>query len=126
MVKLQIESLAVSVIQRTAELREANECLQENIAGRATEVVANKPQGYAMEVFQQKEEFLAIMSHEIIVPMNELVNKVAQLLGGTLNPEQREQMATIQRCAQDVLTLLKDMHEFMAARRQETHVENRQ
>ena len=126
LVKLQIESLAVSVIQRTAELREANECLQENIAGRATEVVANKPQGYAMEVFQQKEEFLAIMSHEIIVPMNELVNKVAQLLGGTLNPEQREQMATIQRCAQDVLTLLKDMHEFMAARRQETHVENRQ
>jgi two-component system sensor histidine kinase/response regulator len=122
LVKLQIESLAVSVIQRTAELREANECLQENIAGRATEVVANKPQGYAMEVFQQKEEFLAIMSHEIIVPMNELVNKVAQLLGGTLNPEQREQMATIQRCAQDVLTLLKDMHEFMAARRQETHV----
>ena len=126
LVKLQIESLAVSVIQRTAELREANECLQENIAGRAMEVVANKPQGYAMEVFQQKEEFLAIMSHEIIVPMNELVNKVAQLLGGTLNPEQREQMATIQRCAQDVLTLLKDMHEFMAARRQETHVENRQ
>jgi CheY-like chemotaxis protein len=126
LVKLQIESLAVSVIQRTAELREANECLQENIADRATEVVANKPQSYAMEVFQQKEEFLAIMSHEIIVPMNELVNKVAQLLGGTLNPEQRDQMATIQRCAQDVLTLLKDMHEFMAARRQETHVENRQ
>lgn len=103
LVTLQIEVLAFSVSRRTAELREA------------------KPQEDAMEVMRQKEEFLAIMSHEIFVPMNELVGKVALLRGGTLNPEQREHMATIQRCAQDVLTLLKDMHQFMAGPRQETH-----
>lgn len=103
LVKLQIEVLAFSVNRRTAELREA------------------KPQDDAMEVLRQKEEFLAIMSHEIFVPMNELVGKVALLCGGALNPEQREHMATIQRCAQDVLTLLKDMHQFMAGPRRETH-----
>jgi CheY-like chemotaxis protein len=111
-VKRQIESLAFSVTQRTAELREANERLQERVASRAGEGGSTQSQG-DMVAFRQKEEFLAIMSHEIFQPMNELVNKVAQLLHSTLNPEQREQMATVQRCAQDVLTLLKDMQEFM-------------
>lgn len=120
-VKRQIESLAFSVTQRTAELREANERLQERVASRAGEGGSTQSQG-DMVAFRQKEEFLAIMSHEIFQPMNELVNKVALLLHSTLNPEQREQMATVQRCAQDVLTLLKDMQEFMTTRKPDIQV----
>jgi CheY-like chemotaxis protein len=121
-VKRQIESLAFSVTQRTAELREANERLQEHVASRAGEGGSTQSHGEIAATFHQKEEFLAIMSHEIFQPMNELVNKVALLLHGTLDPEQREQMATVQRCAQDVLTLLKDMQEFMTARKPDIQV----
>ncbi len=116
-VKHQIESLALSVTQRTAELREANERLQERVASRAEEGSSTQSHGEMAATFHQKEEFLAIMSHEIFQPMNELVNKVALLLHSTLNLEQREQLATVQRCAQDVLTLLKDMQEFMTTQK---------
>jgi CheY-like chemotaxis protein len=126
LVTQQIESLALSVSQRTAELLEANERLQERIANGAGDVAMNQSHTDATETFQQKEEFLAIMSHEIFVPMNELVGKVALLHDGMLNPGQREHMATIQKCAQDVLTLLKDMHEFMAGWRQGSRVGDRQ
>ncbi len=126
-VKRQIEILALSVTQRTAELQKANERLQERADGRVVEsLTSHQPPDSVTEAFRQKEDFLAIMSHEIAMPMNELIGKVALLLNSTLNPEQREQMATIQRCAQDVRTLLGDMHEFMAGRRPEARVEHRQ
>lgn len=119
-IKQHIESLAMSVTQRTAEFRDANERLQAHVAGRAGETGSTQSQGEMTSIFHQKEEFLAIMSHEIFLPMNELVGKVALLLNSTLNPEQREHLATVQRCAQDVLSLLKDMHEFMTPRQRET------
>ncbi|UVT16347.1 MAG: hypothetical protein H8K04_01930 [Nitrospira sp.] len=125
-VTLQIEILALSVTQRTAELQKANERLHDHAAGQAVEHVTSQSQGDVTDAFRHKEEFLAIMSHEISVPMNELMSKVALLLDSPLNPEQREQMATIQKCARDVRTLLGDLHEFMAGRRPETQVEHRQ
>ena len=118
--KLQIESLASCVSQRTAELRKAHDLLQENISRRIAEIVKDQPQDAAAAVFRQKEEFLAVMSHEILRPMNELVGKVSLLLDSPLNPGQREHATTIQKCAQDLLALLNDMHEFMAGRRQAT------
>jgi len=125
-VKLQIESLSSCVSQRTAELQEAYDHLQENIAHRIAEIVKAQPQDDAAAAFRQKEEFLAIMSHEILTPMNELVGQVSLLLDNPLNPGQREHATTIQRCAQDLLALLNDMHEFMAGRRQETRAGGRQ
>ena len=125
-VKLQIESLTSCVGQQTAELRQANDRLQGNIARRIAEIVKVQPQDDAAGAFRQKEEFLSIMSHEILTPMNELVGKVSLLLDSPLNPEQREHATTIQRCVQDLLALLNDMHEFMAGRRQETRAGGRQ
>jgi len=126
LIKLQIDCLAFSVNQRTAQLREANDRLQENIALRITETVKDQPQGDAAAAFRQKEEFLAIMSYEILTPINELVNEVSLLLDSALNPEQRENATTIQKCAQDLLALITDMHEFMAGRKQETEAKGRQ
>lgn len=118
-VKLQLEGFASCVSQRTTNLRETSDRLQENLASRIEETLKDQPQGDAAAAFRQKEEFLAIMSHEILVPMNELVSKVSLLFDSPLNPEQQQHATTIQRCAQDLLALHNDMHEFMAGRRVE-------
>ncbi|MEK9142937.1 MAG: histidine kinase dimerization/phospho-acceptor domain-containing protein [Nitrospirota bacterium] len=119
-VKMQIDSLAFSVSQRTAELREANERLQANIVSRAADLASAHSHNDIEATFRQKEEFLAIMSHEILTPMNELVRKVHLLLDSPLSPGQREHATTLQRCAEDLLSLINDMHAFMAGGRQET------
>jgi len=116
---LQIECLASCVSQRTAELQETNDRLQENIAQRIAETVKDQPQDDAAAAFRQKEEFLAIMSHEILTPINELVGKVNLLFDSPLSSGQREHATTIQKCAQDLLALLNDMHGFMAGRKQD-------
>ena len=121
-VKLQIDSLAFSVSQRTAELREANERLQANIVSRTADLLPAHSQNECEATLRQKEEFLAIMSHEILTPMNELVRKVQLLLDSPLSPGQREHATTLQRCAQDLLSLINDMHVFMAGGRQETQI----
>ena len=56
-VKLQIESLASCVSQRPAELREADDRLQENITPRIAETVEDQPQDDAAAAFRQKEDF---------------------------------------------------------------------
>jgi two-component system sensor histidine kinase/response regulator len=124
-VKLQIESLAYCVSQRTAELCAASNRLKENIARRIQEIMKDQPQGDAAAALRQKDEFLTIMSHEILTPMNELVDKVSLLFDSPLNPGQQEHVTTIQRCAQDLLALHNDMHEFMTGRKQETRAGGR-
>jgi signal transduction histidine kinase len=124
-VKLQIESLAYCVSQRTAELCAASNRLKENIALRIQEIMKDQPQGDAAAALRQKDEFLTIMSHEILTPMNELVDKVSLLFDSPLNPGQQEHVTTIQRCAQDLLALHNDMHEFMTGRKQETRAGGR-
>ena len=49
-----------------------------------TETEKDLPQDDAAAAFRQKEEFLAIMSHEILTPMNELVSKVSLLFDSPL------------------------------------------
>jgi CheY-like chemotaxis protein len=126
LLKLQIESFNSSVSQRATDLREANDRLKTNIAQRIQEIMKDQPQSDVSAAFRQKEEFLTIMSHEILTPMNELVDKVSLLSDGPLNPGQQEHVTTIQRCAQDLLALHNDMHEFMAGRRQEARTGGRQ
>jgi CheY-like chemotaxis protein len=125
-VKLQIEGFVSCVSQRMTELQEARDRLQNNLASRIAATLKDQPQGDNATAFRHKEEFLAIMSHEILVPMNELVSKVNLLLDSPLNPEQQKHATTIQRCAQDLLALHNDMHEFMAGQRVETLAEGRQ
>jgi CheY-like chemotaxis protein len=124
-VKRQIDGLTLSVSQRTAEVREANQRLQERIASRATESGTDCSQETTESIVRRKEEFLAIMSHEILTPMNELVTKVTLLLDSPLNPVQRQHASTLERCAQDLLSLIKDMHEFMTGRRPEAEPAHR-
>ena len=125
-VRTQLDTLTFSVNQRTAELQNANVRLQESIANRITETAADQPEDDDASAFRRKEEFLAIMSHEIFMPMNELVGKAELLLDGPLNPEQKGYVTTIQKSAQDLLALLKDMHEFIAGRAPQTQADGLQ
>jgi signal transduction histidine kinase len=75
--------------------------------------------GGAVE-FGQKEEFLAIMSHEILTPMNELVGTSGQRLDSPLHPEQRKHVVSTQKCVQDLFAFFQDRHEFKAERGQAT------
>jgi len=125
-VKQQIQHLESSACLRAVEWREANDRIQERIAKRMAEIEKDVPQDDAAESFRQKEEFLAIMSYEILMPVNELASRVDLLLDGPLDPGQRAHATTIQRCAQDLMALHTDMHEFMAAPRQEIRAGGRQ
>jgi CheY-like chemotaxis protein len=125
-VKRQIESLESSARRHTAEWRETNDRLQERIAMRMAEFEKNVPRGDAAESFREKEEFLAIMSYEILTPVNELAGTADLLLDGPLDPAQRVHATTIQRCADDLLAFHTDLHEFMAGPRQEIQAGGRQ
>jgi two-component system sensor histidine kinase/response regulator len=118
-VKQQIQRLESSARQRAIEWCEVNNRIQERIAMRMTEIEKDVPQGDAAEAFREKEEFLAIMSYEILTPVNELASTVGLLLDGPLDPVQRAHATTIERCAQDLMALHTGMHEFMAGPRQE-------
>lgn len=88
-VEQQIESLESLARQRAPEWRGANDRLQERIARRITEIEKDLPQNDAAAAFRQKEEFLAIMSHEMLMPMNELASTVNLLFDDALDPWQR-------------------------------------
>ncbi len=114
-VKMQIEDLSSSVSRRTAELREANEQLQQTVASRTGGT--NQLLSVEGVRLREKEEFLAIMSHEILTPMNQLISKANLLLDGPLSPGQHEHAMVVQRCAQDLLSLVNDLHGFMVGER---------
>lgn len=120
-VKQQVDGLVRNVSQRTTEVRDVNQRLQERIASRMTGSSPNESQESVGVILRQKEEFFAIMSHEILTPMNELIAKVTLLLDSPLNPVQRQHASTLEHCAQDLLSLIKDMHEFLTSRTQETN-----
>ncbi len=56
-----------------------------------------------------KSEFLANMSHEIRTPMNAILGMTELALTGTLTPEQRKCLVTVQSSSELLLTLINDI-----------------
>ncbi|MDP8982729.1 MAG: ATP-binding protein [Acidobacteriota bacterium] len=98
-----IDALAAS----RAEVREHQELLEQRIKQRTEELEEVAVRAAAAS--HAKSEFLANMSHELRTPMNGIIGMLDITLDSRLMPDQVEQLATAQRCAYSLLSLLNDI-----------------
>ncbi len=71
-----------------------------------------------------KSEFLATMSHEIRTPLNGILPLLDIVLGGPLNGEQRDYLATAQRSAQELLRIVDDILDYSKVEAGKLELEN--
>jgi len=95
-----------SIDQATIDLRESLE--QYEIQNVELSIAKKKSQ----EANKIKSEFLANMSHELRTPLNGVIGFTRQVLKTPLSDSQRDYLQTIDRSANNLLTIINDILDF--------------
>jgi two-component system sensor histidine kinase BarA len=95
-----------SIDQATIDLRESLE--QFEIQNVELSIAKKK----AQEISKIKSEFLANMSHELRTPLNGVIGFTRQVLKTPLSDSQRDSLQTIDRSANNLLTIINDILDF--------------
>ena len=100
------DSLELRVLQRTADLAQANERLQ------AQEAELREAKERAEDASRMKGDFLANMSHEIRTPMNAIVGMTHLALRSTQDARLLDYLQKIQQSSRHLLGIIDDILDF--------------
>ncbi len=100
------EEMQHNVDQATSDLRETLEQME------IQNVELGLAKKRAQEAARIKSEFLANMSHELRTPLNGVIGFTRLTLKTELNPTQRDHLNTIERSANNLLTIINDVLDF--------------
>lgn len=100
------EEMQHNIDQATYDLRETLEQLE------IQNVELDLAKKRAQEAARIKSEFLANMSHELRTPLNGVIGFTRQMLKTQLSTNQRDYMNTIERSANNLLSIINDVLDF--------------
>ena len=100
------DSLEERVMQRTADLAQANALLQ------AREAELRDAKDRAEDASRMKSDFLANMSHEIRTPMNAIVGMTHLALHSAQDERQADYLQKIQQSSHHLLGIINDILDF--------------
>lgn len=105
--------LEKKVIQRTRQLQEMNDLLNEEIlVRRNAEEVSNRARLAALEANKVKSEFLSRMSHKLRTPLNSILGFAQVMEMGKLEERQMKNLQHIQNGGKELLSLVNDILEI--------------